>query len=170
MFDFEMLSYFDSNCVLVANGSWGLKNNVHINCGASQCWRQGFRHPTRNQYIGWFAQIESPPPYQPLLEQTVTFNAYNSHQLFKNIQIIYVVEPNRIIGLVPSFRKGSMPTNFCITNLSFFLLQNTHSPQFMFYANAPTTIAKLPYVDIGTTLKSNMAYSGAPVLLISVVV
>jgi hypothetical protein len=115
-------------------------------------WRQGFRHPTRNQYIGWFVQIESPPPYQPLLEQAVTLHAYNPHQLFKNIQIIYVVEPNRTIGLVPSFRKGSLPTNFYITNFSFFLLQNTHSPQFLFQANAPTAIAKLQYANIGATL------------------
>lgn len=132
-------------------------------------WRQRFRHPTRNQYIGWFAQIESPPPYQPLLEQTVTLHAYNPHQLFKKIQIIYVVEPNRTIGLVPSFRKGSLPTNFCITNFSFFLLQNTHSPQFLFHANAPTAIAKLQYVNIGTTLNSNIAFSGAPVLYFVVV-
>ena len=46
------------------------------------------------------------------------------HQLFKKIQIIYVVVPNLIMGLVPSFRKGSLPTNFRITNFSFFLLHN----------------------------------------------
>ena len=30
MFDFKMLSCFDSNCELVANGSLGLKDNVFI--------------------------------------------------------------------------------------------------------------------------------------------
>ena len=106
----------------------------------------------------------------PTLVGTSSYTScLNPHQLFKNIQIIYVVEPNRTIGLVPSFRKDSMPTNFCITNFSFFLLQNTHSPQFLFHANAPTAIAKLQYANIGTMLNSNIAFSGAPILYFVVV-
>ena len=128
-------------------------------------WRQGFRHPTRNQYIGWFAQIESPPPYQPLLEQTVTLHAYNPHQLFKKIQIIYVVEPNCTIGLVPSFRKGSLPTNFYITNF-FFFSTSKYSFSTIFVSSQCT------YRDRKVTVRkywSYIAFSGAPVLYFVVV-
>ena len=54
--------------------------------------------------------------------------------------------------------QGSLPTNFCITNFWFFLLQNAHCPHFMFQDNAPAAIAKLQYLNIGPTFNAKVAF------------
>ena len=44
-------------------------------------WRQGFRHPTRNECMGWFAQIHISRSYgyNPLQPQTCLCELHNQH-------------------------------------------------------------------------------------------
>ena len=56
---------------------------------------------------------------------------------------------------------GTSPTKLLYHQLWVFIFQNTHCPKFLFQGYAPASIAKLRYINIGTTLKAKMAFYGA---------